>query len=103
MSICFFEEYSSDIDVIERELNILQSLRFENVVELIEWFRDKKQCFLVFEYVEWNMLQVLQQHPEGLSIEQVRYLSYQLFNAINWCHTHEIIHRDIKPENLLIS
>ncbi len=99
----FFEEYSSDIDVIERELNILQSLRFENVVELIEWFRDKKQCFLVFEYVEWNMLQVLQQHPEGLSIEQVRYLSYQLFNAINWCHTHEIIHRDIKPENLLIS
>jgi len=49
------------------------------------------------------MLQVLQQHPEGLSIEQVRYLSYQLFNAINWCHTHEIIHRDIKPENLLIS
>ncbi len=89
--------------MIERELKILQSLRFENVVELIEWFRDAKQCFLIFEYVEWNMLQVLQQHPEGLSIEQVRQLSYQLFNAIHWCHTHEIIHRDIKPENLLIS
>lgn len=72
-------------------------------MELIEWFRDKKQCFLIFEYVEWNMLQVLQQHPEGLPIEQVRYLSYQLFNAIHWCHTNEIIHRDIKPENLLIS
>ena len=41
------------MDIIERELKILQSLRFENVVELIEWFRDKKQCFLVFEYVEW--------------------------------------------------
>ena len=91
------------MDIIERELKILQSLRFENVVELIEWFRDKKHCFLVFEYVEWNMLQVLQEHPDGLALEQVRQLSYQLFSAIHWCHTHEIIHRDIKPENLLIS
>lgn len=91
------------MDIIERELKILQSLRFENVVALIEWFRDKKQCFLVFEYVEWNMLQVLQEHPDGLVLEQVRQLSYQLFSAIHWCHTHEIIHRDIKPENLLIS
>jgi len=91
------------MDIIERELKILQSLRFENVVELLEWFRDKKQCFLVFEYVEWNMLQVLQEHPDGLGLEQVRQLSSQLFNAIHWCHTHEIIHRDIKPENLLIS
>lgn len=102
-SLSFLLGYCSDVDVIDREMKILQSLRFPNVVELIDWFRDKKQCFLIFEYVEWNMLQVLQQHPEGLAIEQVRYLSYQLFNAINWCHTNEIIHRDIKPENLLIS
>ncbi|CAF0816295.1 unnamed protein product [Rotaria sp. Silwood1] len=95
--------YCTDMDIIERELKILQSLRFVNVVELIEWFRDKKQCFLIFEYVEWNMLQVLQEHPDGLPLEQVRQLSYQLFSAIHWCHTHEIIHRDIKPENLLIS
>jgi cyclin-dependent kinase-like len=49
------------------------------------------------------MLQVLQEHPDGLPLEQVRHLSYQLFSAIHWCHTREIIHRDIKPENLLIS
>lgn len=91
------------MDIIERELKVLQSLRYEHVVELTEWFRHKKQCFLVFEYVEWNMLQVLQEHPDGLPLDQVRRLSYQLFSAINWCHTHEIIHRDIKPENLLIS
>ncbi|CAF1162400.1 unnamed protein product [Adineta ricciae] len=93
----------SDMDIIERELKVLQSLRFEHVVELLEWFRHKKQCFLVFEYVEWNMLQVLQEHPDGLALDRVRQLSYQLFSAIHWCHTHEIIHRDIKPENLLIS
>ncbi|CAF3899012.1 unnamed protein product [Rotaria sordida] len=106
VAIKYFKQapgYHTDADVIDRELKILQSLRVENIVELIEWFRDKKRCCLVFEYVEWNMLQVLQENPEGLPLEQVRRLSYQLFSAIHWCHIHEIIHRDIKPENLLIS
>ena len=68
--------------MIDRELKILQALRFENVVELLEWFREKKHCFLVFEYVEYNMLQILQQYTEGLAIEQVLHLSYQLFSSI---------------------
>ncbi|UJR21161.1 hypothetical protein I4U23_024260 [Adineta vaga] len=106
VAIKYFKQtpgYNSDSDVIERELKILQSLRFENVVELIEWFGDKKRCFLIFEYVDSNMLAVLQDHPKGLPLDEVRQLSYQLFSAIHWCHTHDIIHRDIKPENLLIS
>ncbi|CAF0721186.1 unnamed protein product [Didymodactylos carnosus] len=94
--------YCTDLEVIDRELKILQSLKYENVVELIEWFREKKQVYLVFEYVEWNMLQVLQNQPDGLPIDQVRNLTYQLISAIFWCHSREIIHRDIKPENLLI-
>ncbi|CAF1043568.1 unnamed protein product [Adineta steineri] len=123
VAIKYFKQtpgYFSKLHIIERELNILQSLRFENVVELIEWFRDKKRYFLVFEYIESDMLQVLQEHPDGLPLEEdmlqvlqehpdglpleeVRHLSFQLFNAIHWCHKHDIIHRDIKPENLLIS
>ncbi|CAF0809299.1 unnamed protein product [Adineta ricciae] len=106
VAIKYFKQmpgYNSDIDIVERELRILQSLRFENIVELIEWFRDKKRYFLIFEYVDSNMLEVLQEHPTGLPLEQVRQLSHQLFSGVHWCHTHEIIHRDIKPENLLIS
>ena len=57
LSSCCHSHFSSghttDMDIIDRELSILQSLRFENVVELIEWFREKRQCLLVFEYVEW--------------------------------------------------
>ncbi|CAF0736311.1 unnamed protein product [Didymodactylos carnosus] len=97
-----YPSYCTDLEVIDRELKILQSLKYENVVELIEWFREKKQVYLVFEYVEWNMLQVLQDQPDGLPDNQVRNLTYQLINAIYWCHSREIIHRDIKPENLLI-
>ena len=49
------------------------------------------------------MLQVLEEHPRGLSQDVCKNLIYQLCKALEWCHSHDIIHRDIKPENLLIS
>jgi serine/threonine protein kinase len=27
---------------------------------------------------------------------------YQIVDAINYCHTRDVLHRDIKPENILI-
>jgi cyclin-dependent kinase-like len=49
------------------------------------------------------MLQLLEEHPRGLSQDICKNLIYQLCKALDWCHSHDIIHRDIKPENLLIS
>lgn len=59
--------------------------------------------YLVFEYVEKNLLEILEEHPNGLSLELVRQYVYQLTKAVGWCHQHNIVHRDIKPENLLIN
>jgi cyclin-dependent kinase-like len=42
-------------------------LRQENIVNLKEAFRRKQKLFLVFEYVERNLLEVLQESPNGLS------------------------------------
>ncbi|PIK61224.1 putative cyclin-dependent kinase-like 5 [Apostichopus japonicus] len=86
-----------------RELKVLRQLKQENIVELREAFRRKGKLYLVFEYVEKNMLELLEDNPNGLPPEKVRSLIYQLIRAIHWCHRNEIIHRDIKPENLLIS
>lgn len=58
--------------------------------------------YLVFEYVDKNLLEVLEEHPSGVSSHCVRTYIFQLVNALHWCHTHNVIHRDIKPENLLI-
>ncbi|XP_074650693.1 uncharacterized protein LOC141905634 isoform X2 [Tubulanus polymorphus] len=86
-----------------RELKMLRSLKQENIVELKEAFRRRGKLYLVFEYIEKNMLEVLEEAPNGVAVDTVRSYIYQLCNAIHWCHSNEIIHRDIKPENLLIS
>jgi len=86
-----------------REVKILRMLKHGNIVELREAFRRKGKLYLVFEYVEKNLLEILEEKPNGLAPELVRKLIYQLCQAIEWCHQHDVIHRDIKPENLLIN
>lgn len=86
-----------------REVAILSMLRQENIVLLKDAFRRKGKLYLVFEYMDQNLLEVLEANPNGLPPDLVKLYIYQLVKAINWCHSSQIVHRDIKPENLLIN
>ena len=88
---------------IMREVKLLRTLKQDNIVQLKEAFRRKGRLYLVLEYVEKNLLEILESSPNGLSAEQVKSYIFQLLKAINYCHKQEVIHRDIKPENLLVS
>jgi len=98
---------SEDDEVVRkttlREVKILRMLKHDNIVELREAFRRKGKLYLVFEYVEKNLLEILEQQPSGLPPELVRKYIFQLCRAMKNCHEHDVIHRDIKPENLLIN
>jgi cyclin-dependent kinase-like len=86
-----------------REVKILRMLRHVNIVGLKEAFKRKSKLYLVFEFVDKNLLEILEEQPSGLDAEVVRAYTYQLILAIHWCHSNSVIHRDIKPENLLIN
>lgn len=40
-----------------------------------------------------NMLELLEELPNGVPSEKVRSYIYQLIRAIHWCHKHDIVHR----------
>ena len=102
-----FKESEDDAHVSKtmmREVRLLRLLSHgENIVTLHEAFRRKGQLYLVFEYVDRNMLELLEHSPQGVPDWQVRTYTFQLLKAIAWCHEHRVIHRDIKPENLLLN
>jgi len=87
---------------MHRELKVLKILKHENIVEFKEAFKRKGSLFLVFEYVEKNLLELLQEHPKGLDPNCIKKLIYQMCKALKYLNEMEIIHRDIKPENMLI-
>ena len=87
---------------MKRELKMLQQLKHENIVEFQESFPYKGNLFLVFEYCEKNLLEVLEESPDGLSPKLIKSFIYQMCKAIAYMHKNNMIHRDIKPENLLI-
>ena len=86
---------------------MLRLLKHKYIVELKEAFKRflflKGRIYLVFEYVEKNLLEVLEEKPTGLDPDYIRKIIYQLLKAIQYCHKCDIVHRDIKPENLLVS
>ena len=100
-----FKESDDEIvlKTMKREIEMLKKVHHENIVEFKEVFIHKKNVYLVFEYVEKNLLELLQETPNGISPSKIKYLIYQLIKAIKYLHSKNIIHRDIKPENLLIN
>ena len=59
--------------------------------------------YLVFEFMDRNLLEVLEEKPDGLDRASVKFFIYQLLKAVDYFHSQNVMHRDIKPENLLIS
>ena len=59
---------------IKRELKVLKILKHENIVEFKEAIKYKKKLYIVFEYMEKNVLELLQQKPNGLDQKTIKYI-----------------------------
>ncbi|EDO41721.1 predicted protein [Nematostella vectensis] len=65
----------------------------EGIQMLAPSFRRRGKLYLVFEYVEKNMLELLEEMPNGVPAHRVRNYIFQLIKAIKWCHQNDVIHR----------
>ena len=86
-----------------REIRVLKLFKHENIVRLLQVFREEDKLYLVFEYVERTVLEELESSPDGISLEKLKSITYQMVKALDFLHSHDIVHRDVKPENLLVN
>ncbi|ORY11844.1 Mo25-like-domain-containing protein [Clohesyomyces aquaticus] len=85
----------------KREARVLGLAASDNVMPLIETFREDGTRFvLVFPFMPYDFDQLL--HNDKLSAEQIRNCLRDLFSALAFIHSHDIIHRDIKPSNMMV-
>jgi len=92
------------LDQLDREVDILKSLKHPNIVESYFDFRDKKHLFLGMDFAAGGgMFNKLSKCGKFSTAVSAQYF-YEMCDALEYMHslTPPVIHRDIKPENILL-
>lgn len=59
-----------------------------------------RDLYITFEYMQTDLSHVIK--AKLLTEIHVKFIVYQLFRALKYIHSAELLHRDIKPSNILI-
>lgn len=88
---------------LEREISILRKLNHQNIIKLHEVYENELYIHLVLEYLEGGEL-LTHIKKIGLYSEKDACCAIKcVLEALDYCHTRNIMHRDLKPENLIIT
>lgn len=86
-----------------REIKLLQHLRHNNIVSLLEVMVEKNECFMVFEYLSHDLTGLINHPTFTLTESHKKDLAKQMFEGLHYLHHRGVLHRDIKAANILIS
>ncbi|KAH8381744.1 hypothetical protein KR093_011519 [Drosophila rubida] len=105
-----------------REISLLKKLRHKNVVQLHDVVISGNNLYMIFEYVNMDLKKLMDKKKDVFTPQLIKVRAippiefniklhhliilqsymYQIFDALNFCHTNRILHRDLKPQNLLV-
>jgi cyclin-dependent kinase len=86
---------------VVREINMLNCLRHENIVKLLDVVLTPTHVILEMEYLEHDLCEFIRQYDCSVRIR--RRVLRQILEGLEYCHDHWIAHRDLKPPNILIN
>lgn len=88
-----------------QEASVLAHLSHPSLPRVTDFFSSTTGDFLVMDYVEGESLEqkLLQAAAGGLDQAKVTVWADQLLDALEYCHSQNVIHRDIKPANIIVT
>ncbi|XP_046494511.1 serine/threonine-protein kinase 33 isoform X9 [Equus quagga] len=93
---------SSAVKLLEREVNILKSVKHEHIIHLEQVFETPKKMYLVMELCEDGELKEILDRKGHFSENETRWIIQSLASAIAYLHNKDIVHRDLKLENIMV-
>jgi len=89
----------------KREIELLLSVKHENVVKMHRFTKYGDRYGLLFDYYEKDLRQHINNFKmmkKKFSLIQIKSIMFQLLCGVNACHENWFMHRDVKPANILI-
>ena len=96
------KNFQKDNAEIIREIEILKNLDHPNVMKIYEFFEDEKNYYLIEEFCDEGDLETALDDKNIYCEFLVKFIMYQVFLAINYLHSNNIVHQDIKKRNISI-
>eukprot|EP00730_Choanoeca_flexa_P015743 TRINITY_DN7297_c0_g1_i1.p1 TRINITY_DN7297_c0_g1~~TRINITY_DN7297_c0_g1_i1.p1 ORF type:complete len:364 (+),score=87.39 TRINITY_DN7297_c0_g1_i1:192-1283(+) len=89
-----------------REIRILIRLEHENVIDIRDMIcasnlNQMDDIYLVQGLMESDAFRMLRANQ--LSMDHIRYFTYQILRGLKYIHSANVLHRDLKPSNLLLN
>ena len=87
---------------IQMEINILKSLDHPNIIKIYEFYNDDDYYYLINEFCSEGDLSEKLITAKYFDECIVKVLMFQIFSAVLYLHSQNVIHGDLKLENLMI-
>ncbi|MEB3216647.1 MAG: tetratricopeptide repeat protein [Nostocales cyanobacterium 94392] len=88
--------------LFDTEAKVLYKLgRNEHIPQLLAYFEENKQFYLVQEYIQGHDLNEEIKPGKPISENQVISLLQEILEILEFVHQQKVIHRDINPRNIL--
>ena len=87
---------------ILEQINLLKKIQHKHISKLYECITTPSCYFLIMDYCKEGTLDDKLKWSIKYSESQIKYLAFQLFEAIQYLNRNKLIHTDIKPINILI-
>jgi serine/threonine protein kinase len=91
----------TDEDIF-REIEILRNLQHPNIIKLYEFYSDNEYFYLVDEFCSEGDLSEKIVKIENFDENVVKILMFQIFQAVYYLHSKNVIHGDLKLENIMV-